>query len=273
MYNSQKIGIGILTYNRPMQFSLLLNAIKRIAYIDEIRIVKNKNVDYMQFDPLQTDPDISTAIVEDAGIGICKNALMRQLLAADCQHVFIIEDDVKIKKDDAFKKYIDTAAEFNLHHLNFCHTYDQAVPEHTLIMPFLSLKHGNYAIDIYRRLSGVFEYFTAYSLKKVGLIDERYINALEHCEHTYRMSNAMLTTPFYAFADIYHSWEYIEDTGICTTIAKDSKYTQRLMNAAQLFKQTHGCWMSQLPIPTNQQIVDCLDELQLNKASCKKWFI
>ena len=38
-----------------------------------------ENVDYMQFDPLQTDPDISTAIVEDAGIGTCKNALMKQL--------------------------------------------------------------------------------------------------------------------------------------------------------------------------------------------------
>ena len=80
------------------------------------------------------------------------------------------------------------------------------------------------------------------------------------------MSIAGLTTPFYAFADVHDSYKYIEDDGIRTTIVKDAEYVKRLKNSAMLFKQTYNCWLSQLPIPTSQQIVDALDKMQDEKA-------
>ena len=116
--------------------------------------------------------------------------------------------------------YIDTAEEFNLEHMNFCCTFGKQLPAKRA-KPVVCLKHGNFAIDIYNRLSGVFEYFTSSALKKTGLMDERYVNALEHCEHTYRLSLDGFTTPFYAFADVHEAWKLLEDLGSHTTIQTD----------------------------------------------------
>ena len=74
-------------------------------------------------------------------------------------------------------------------------------------------------MEIFRRLSGDFSYFTKNAIEKAGMYDERYINALDHCEHTYRMSVLGFYTPFNAFADIINSTDYLEDTGIATTLS------------------------------------------------------
>ena len=209
---------------------------------------------------MKTDPDISTCIAEDVGVGACKNELILQLSIAGCQHIFIVEDDVKIKRDDVLEAYIEAASEFGLHHMNFGHTYDSLV-HHAFLNPFMTLKHNGKAIDIYRRLSGVFEYFTSDVIQEIGLMDERFVNALEHCEHTYRIAQAKLTTPFNAFADLSMSYQYLEDRGICTTIRKDELCRKRLSDAFSLFKQKHGITIQQTAKPTDQQIVDAIDEL------------
>jgi len=41
----------------------------------------------------------------------------------DCEHLFLIEDDIKIKDIEVFKKYIDTAKAFKLEHLIFGAVY------------------------------------------------------------------------------------------------------------------------------------------------------
>lgn len=267
MYCNQKIGIGILTCNRPKMFGQLLKSVQSLENNDIVAVVKNKNYDYGEFDPVLLCPDCTIAIEDDIGVGACKNAALKRLLSNGCEHIFLVEDDVKIKRNDVLEAYIDTAKEFNIEHLNFGNTYDSLLA-HSFLTPYLTLKHGNYAIDLYRRLSGVFEYFTSNSLKTVGLIDEKYVNALEHCEHTYKMSLAGLTTPFYSFADIHNSNEYLEDLGISTTIVKNDIYKLRLHNAFKRFEKQHNISISKIPVPTNQQVVDYLDKrLDLKKGN------
>ena len=134
--------------------------------------------------------------------------------------------------------------------MNFGSTYD-SLAKHAFLTPYMTLKHNGRAIDLYKRLSGSFEYFTAAALKKVGLLDERFINALEHCEHTYRMSLAGMTTPFNAFADLHRSYDYIEDQGTCTTIVRNMQYKKRLRDAFELFTSKHGMQLRKLPKPTD----------------------
>lgn len=190
-----------MTCSRPKMFAELLEQVKQLKCIDVLKVAKSRTFDYGDLDPLKTDPDISTCIEADVGVGVCKNKLISGLLAEGCKQLFIIEDDVKIKRNDVLEAYIDAASEFGLHHMNFGHTYDSLV-HHAYLEPFMTLKHNGRAIDIYRRLSGVFEYFTSDAIQAVGLLDERFVNALEHCEHTYRIAQAKLTTPFNAFADL-----------------------------------------------------------------------
>lgn len=157
--------------------------------------------------------------------------------------------------------YIDTAEEFNIEHMNFCCTYGRQ--SRTLAKPLVCLKHGDFAVDLYKRLSGLFEYFTANALKKAGLMDERYVNALEHCEHTYRLAEAGLTTPFYAFADVHESWKLLEDRGMQTTMQIDKS---KRMHAAQLFKQQHGIMINCVHRPMPDEVMRYLAARQALKT-------
>ena len=96
----------------------------RNSSIDEIAVVKNKEFDYGDADPAKLLPQCTVLEPRDVGVGACKNIAAKRLLDAGCMHIFLVEDDVKIKKDSVFTEYIKTAREFNIEHLNFGHTYD-----------------------------------------------------------------------------------------------------------------------------------------------------
>ena len=256
MYNEQKIGVGIITYNRPEKFARLLNQIKDADYIDTIVIVKNKNIEYNENDPVKFVNDKIHFIHEpnDVGVGKCKNLAMSYMLNNDCKHIFVIEDDIIIKKTNVFKKYIDVAKEFNLGHLNFCRAWDSITKKY--LFPFVTINGKNEKLQLFRRLCGDFQYFTQDALLKVGLIDDvNYINALEHAEHTYRMSLHRFYTPFNAFADIADSTEYIEDDGVQSSIDHNTdQYNQRVQIAIKSFIHQYGYSIGQIPIPTLEHL-------------------
>jgi hypothetical protein len=84
--------------------------------------------------------------------------------------------------------------------------------------------------------------------------DEKYINVIEHCEHTYRMSLFGFYTPFYSFADIANSRDFIEDTGIQTSIQHDIAYTNNMKKAYMHFLKTYGKKLIDVKIPTQEEI-------------------
>ena len=246
MHNNQKIGVGLLTYNRKDLFKQLFDTVKSIDYIDEICVVKNKDVDYDNiFDNLS--PNIRYINVkDDLGIGYCKNQALIHLLETKCDHIFLIEDDIKIKNVDVFKVYIDTAKTFNLGHLNW-----NTLPSVTN-NPTYSITYNNSVIDITFRLCGCFSYFSYDALLHVGLIDDiHYVNALDHCEHAYRFNIMGYTTPFYAFADIHNAFEYLDECGEVTTINHDDIiYKQRLSAAYMSFNRIHNINFNEIRIPS-----------------------
>ena len=232
MYSFSKIGVGIVTCNRKDSYKRLFEKVQQNSEIDVIVTVKNKEFDYEDCDPTkQVSRDEnqiykSFNVKEDLGVGYCKNLCLKELLKEDCKHLFLIEDDIDIKRDDVFRKYIATAGIFNLHHLNFCMAWDSITKKY--LTPSYSVAHpSGFSLSIFDRLCGDFEYFTSDVILQAGLFDAKhYINALEHAEHTYRIASLGLTTPFYAFADIYHSNEYLEDTGIESSIHHDAASQQ-----------------------------------------------
>lgn len=248
MLNNEKIGIGILTYNRENTFRQLFDSVSSNDTVDFVAVVKNKDIDYHENDPkflCISNNQYYENVPGNPGIGFCKNILMRKLLDNNCQHIFIIEDDINIKNPDVFRKYIETAKNFKLEHLNFCRAFDSITQKY--LYPFVTITGLANNLQLFTRLCGDFQYFTANALHTVGLFDERYVNALEHAEHTYRLSKANLYTPFNAFADIENSNEYIEDLGINTSINKDDSYNNSLYGYIELFKQTHGLYLKDVP--------------------------
>lgn len=267
MFNNKNIGVGIITYNRQSNYSQLLKKIKQNDIVDYIVTVKNKDIDYKNDDPkIICNDNIRTFnfhVMEDLGVGFCKNVALKKLIELKCDHYFLIEDDIKIKNDNVFKVYIDTAKEFNLGHLNFNMAWDSISKSY--LKPSYIIDNGKNKLAIFSRLCGDFEYFTFEVLQNVGLFDDKhYINAFEHIDHTYRIASMGYTVPFQSYADIYNSDEYLEDTGIQTTLQeKPELYKYRLYNAIQHFKNTYGRFVSQLHIPT-------IDEIKLFLETNKK---
>lgn len=260
MYNNEKIGVGIVTYNRKESYNRLINIVKSNSDIDYTVTVKNKNIDYGEFDPsIHSNNNIfHFNVIEDLGVGYCKNICIKTLLKHECDHIFLIEDDINIKNPEVFKQYINTAKAYRLQHLNFCMAWDSITKKY--LMPSYSLQNNDgVKLSIFDRLCGDFEYFTANVIQQVGLFDAKhYINALEHAEHTYRIAMSGYTTPFNAFADIYNSTEYIEDIGIESSIHHDQQsqelYRQRIRLATYHFNMMYGRSIGQLPHPTANDI-------------------
>src|SRR5574344_487003 len=237
MYNNEKIGVGLITYNRKNSFLQILNKVKSCSYIDEIIVVKNKNIDYGNIDYKNIK---YINILDDVGVGACKNIALKYLHKNQCCHYFLIEDDNLIIDNDVFKKYIDTAKIFNLGHLIFGNIFDGITKK--FLLPKFSIELNNSAIDIYDRLNGGFCYFSKEVIENVELFDENFINCLEHIEHTYRISKARFYTPFFWFADIHNSNKYLKhsDDGKISTITGINNEYLNLKNAMEYFIKKYG---------------------------------
>lgn len=255
MYDNETIGVGITTYNRQYLYRRLLDKVAKNADVDFIVTVKNKDVGYGEDDPQLVCNDkkktFAEYVPEDLGVGHCKNICIKKLLSLGCQHVFLIEDDIDIKKQDVFKKYIDTAKTYNVHHLNFCMAYDSLTKKY--LKPRCKIAAvPDCKISVFSRLCGDFQYFTREVLEQVGLLDaNHYVNALEHAEHTYRIASCGMTFPFNAFADIADSDQWLEDIGIQSTVSKDSELRKkRFFEARRHFISVYGRFMNQMPVPS-----------------------
>ena len=255
MYLDEKIGVAVITYDRKDNFIKLLTQLKSIDYIDQLVVVKNQNIDY-------GDIDYSDIIFihepNDVGVGKCKNLALTSLTNSKVDHLFLIEDDMVIKNPDVFKIYIDTAKCFNLGHLNFGSAWDPKMKQYYSVSYIFQA--NNLKLSIYRRLCGSFSYFSKEVIDKIGLFDDRYINALEHVDHTYRISLAGYYTPFHFFADIYKSYDYLgySDCGKTSTINLKEDYQARLIRASEIWLNKYKAPVSQILHANYQQLVDFL---------------
>lgn len=271
MVDGEKVGVGIVTCNRQEKFKRLFLQVAENNAVDQICIVKNRDFDYGDDDPMLLQEQAKEVkafhVSEDLGVGHCKNICMKTLLDGDCQHIFIIEDDVFIKDPSVFQVYADTARAFGLGHLNFNRAWNSQAGK--FLEPWAIASNGLFAIEMFERLCGDFQYFTREALEKVGLFDEKdYVNALEHAEHSYRLHLAFEYTPYYAFADIQGSDKYLVDTGEKSTIDYGSElFSLRVRHGAEAFKKKYGYYMVQIPRKSPEEIQAFLQELQMRRRN------
>ena len=112
----EKIGVGIITFNRPVYLRNLLNSIIPChSVIDEIVVVNDG-------DPV-TNIDLSKGewIDNDTNLGVAKskNKAMKHLFDKGCDYIFIIEDDMLIKDKSIFEQYVSAHHVSGIHHFNY----------------------------------------------------------------------------------------------------------------------------------------------------------
>jgi GT2 family glycosyltransferase len=246
----EKIGCAIITCDRPEMFKKCLDSIRDNPDLDEIVII-NDGIGHT-YHHSQKYPLIQHTPTKQ-GVAKSKNEAFLYLLGMGCDHIFLIEDDMIIKDDTVFDKYIKASKISGIQHLNFSqHGYaNKFRDENSYILPNpkITIEYAGTGIAFYPHCVGSFSYYTKRCLEDVGLMDESYYNACEHVDHTYEIIKKGQHPPFWWFADIKNSWDYIGDDGWSietSSICSTPNFSENVKKSDEVFFKKHG----HLPIET-----------------------
>jgi GT2 family glycosyltransferase len=274
-----KIGVGIITCDRPEYLTDLLNSLNFTASgIDELIIIDDGNKPTTELEKFQVYKTKGRI-----GVGKAKNIAIQHLLDMHCEHIFILEDDCIIKDPDVFKKYIEAYKETGIKHFNFGPASPwNRLQENPEIIGDLSKRgdasqkgepnpkmtinySNNVSISLYEHIVAMFTYYHASVLKEVGTMDEDFYNAWEHVEHTLRIIKNGDYTPFWWFADITGSENYIkeqEGEKANTSLAKnEEEFMKRVHDGLQVFYKKHGTVPAMIPAANSSEIKPLLKKI------------
>ena len=115
---SNKIGIGIVTCNRPSFFVKCLRSMPDNYTI----VVVNDGVNFDANDLAKLKTEKQFTYIHNTtniGVGKSKNKLFKELLEDGCDHIFLVEDDIIVKDHNVFDKYIEARNITGIQHFNF----------------------------------------------------------------------------------------------------------------------------------------------------------
>lgn len=258
-----KIGIGIITYNR---FDFFLKCFHSIHSSDEI-VVVNDGSPYSEFG---TDSNKISVIQHKKNLGIArsKNDVFKYLMSKNCEHIFVLEDDIMIKNNEIFEKYIKASENSGIKHFNYAFHGPWNINEKgNAKFRFLRQYGIDSNIIFTGMLTGALSYYRKEVLEKIGGMDTTYKNVLEHVDHTYKIIKAGFHPPFYWFADVIESFEFIEelDRNLSRSVLRRNRnffeLKVRLFN--YYFKLTHGYFPHNIPDATIEELEYFLNNISL----------
>jgi len=258
-----KIGVGIVTCNRPAFFLKCFNSIPKA---DELVII-NDGADFSDIDKLKSKRSflyIHNGI--NLGVSKSKNILFRTLLQKNCTDIFIIEDDIVIKKKSVFKEYIKARNITGIQHFMFGYhgPANKGGISGGKAKPRYIIDYGEVKIAINMHSVGAFSYYTSDVLNKVGIFDEEFTNAFDHVDHDYRIHKAGFTSPYWNWPDLANSMDYLEEIQCSeqsSTIRPRNDWQENIKKGAQYFLKKHGClpaWQNCVPDTSEAGVKECL---------------
>lgn len=251
----EKIGVGIVTCGRPELFKKLFESLQPCKeIIDYIAIVEDPRGPNPNYENYITDIIVDNwkgdgslvGVVSDENMGVAKskNRLLDILMKEKCDHIFLVEDDIYILNPNVFEKYIETSKITGIQHLNYSqHGLGNKAWPYGDPNPRVVVDYGPITLPLYMHCVGAFSYYTRNCITTVGKMDERYMNAFEHVDHTLSIINADMHPPFWYFADIEKSWEYLGDEPWSidnSTITSSPHHKDMVQQAEQIFASKFG---------------------------------
>jgi len=174
------IGIGVTTYKRKENLQECLS-----------KINQHTKCSHQLYVATDSDSDRQ-------GVAKRKNECLRNL--KHCEHLFLFDDDCFPINDDYIDFFVDANKQTKEHHFSFC--IDKI---HNLKSSFFC---GDYCIEVYEKVGGVFLYLTQSVLQKVGAFGEHYnLYGYEHIGYSMRIFDANLVSDF--FTSLAETEKYI----------------------------------------------------------------
>lgn len=247
----EKIGIGIIHGFRENLFLKCCESLKNCApeyggILDKVVAVNdNPDAEYWYQHVLNmTHINNETNL----GVGKSKNIAFKYLLQHGCEHIFLIEDDMIIKNENIFEKYIQASKETGIQHFMF--GYHGPANKNGISggtpCPRIIVNYKNCSIALNKHCVGAFCYYTRKSLEDVGFIDEKFENAFDHVSHSYDLALKGYSTPYWWWADLANSTDYIEEQ-VCSEVSSSiktpdtmEKWRANIQNSMAYFKEKYG---------------------------------
>ena len=262
---NSRIGVAIITADRPEFFTKCLASMPKIDYL----MVVNDGKPYKK-DLYTNNIDAVIQNTRNMGVAVAKNKALRHLIEQDCDHLFLIEDDIIIKRPDVFENYIKTATGSGLWHLNYgLHgNYNRNEDGSPKVKTSATYSSG-VEVTFYENILGAFSYYLKSVIKNVGYMDERYRNAFEHVDHTYRIIKLGLHPPFWYFPDIANSQDYIEDQTENyegSKIRNEKEWEKNFKEAMAWFQHKFGYIPQRVPQVKAEEFLRAIETIETNYA-------
>jgi len=265
MHTSTKIGLGIITCDRPAGLQKALTSLPW-ERVDCVVVVND-------------GAPVSSEILREAGrgraellqnksnlgVGKSKNRALRHLLQAGMDHLFLMEDDIFIKDGRVFEQYVEAARITGIQHLNFSQHGPNNKDPQGKADPVTTVDYGALQIALHRHCVGAFSYYSRGCLEAVGLMDEDFYNAGEHLEHTYQIIRAEFHPPFWFFADVDRSEELLGDEPWAVTqslIASRADQAELVRRSDALFQAKYGHQVGEIPVAGKEVLMGALEKIQ-----------
>ena len=251
-----QIGVGIITCNREDFLKKCLNSIP--DYVDRLVVVNDGK-------KFSENIKINGTLIyngESKQVGECKNIAMKHLLNSGCEYIFTLEDDITIKDPETFRHYINASLETGLEHFNFGFSQRENLNEHLQPVYRKIVKYKNCSIVLTPNILGALTFYTRRALQTIGLHHYRFNKGHgDHPELTYRAWKHGFTTPFWWFADIYGSWDMIENLsnmGSDSVVRNQENMMKNFQEACNIFKELHGVHMLEVPQLSEHEVINFL---------------
>ena len=148
------IGIGITTKDRPELLKALLDSIQKHTFMDNVKVY------------------VADDSIDKVGVAKKKNECLREL--KDCQHIFLMDDDIEIIKDG----WIEFFVKENIGHCMY------------LSHKLHNFKYQKEGVKVFSDCGGVFLYMDKNAIDKVGAFNENFSPySFEHCEWSMRWND------------------------------------------------------------------------------------
>lgn len=253
-----KIGLGIITCNRPEFFKKCYESIPK-DIVDELVVINDGD---------DLDFNYSTQYIKNdknIGVGKSKNKALKYLLDKNCDYLFLIEDDITITNPNVFNEYIKYIEKTGIQHLMFGY-HGPANKKDNKPIPRLVVDYGNNVnLALNFHCVGAFCVYTKKLLNDIGLFDETFLNAWEHVEHSYQAVKKGYLPAYWWWPDIQNSYEYLGEQAcseVNSSIRPREDWKSNIDNGARYFYNKHKYTPWQVPNESEESVIKALRKLK-----------
>lgn len=266
------VFVGIVTKDRVDFFKKCYESIKKANNVDFIAVVNDGKSDINV-----EKSDFYVKNKTNLGVGRSKNILFKEAIKSKAEHIFLVEDDIVVKDPNVFMEYVRARNLTGIQH--FCFGYHGPANKNGISggkpCPRYIIDYGNVKIAINAHSVGAFCYYTREVLSKCGIFDEEFHNAFEHVEHTYRIAKKGYTTPYWNFADLANSVDFLDEIECSeksSSIRARKDWQENIVKGIELFKKKHGyspAWNNAVPDSSESVVKKTMKEI-FNKYGKKE---